>query len=1214
MKKKQMMLATATVPMLATGLVLPMGNESVVQKVQAEGTNEVQNQADVYKDGESLWQDKYNPWHMAFTGLNKEFQLVDTYYDGQKMVEDVRQSKTGVPFKKLKTESGKIFAYGLKQDALEGVFNQETGLVEKFPSAEKHPFGFLNTLYYSNPTTNLSRYNAINQMAEINGVLIATTGNPGSSTQYYSISRDNGETWENISDQMKSLGYFEKITLTDGKLTAQRVAGGKTIVSESTDGLTWSDKYAISSPYIGFDIYETESRIVAFINSTVYISENGGSTFSQQALPTGAAKPVFMNGKFVTFVQDDILYSEDGKTWKKATEPALDVRKIYADPIGKRFIALSKGYVSVSEDADTWTSLDMNLSFEPTGIVFDDELRQNKTLENKKTIVTANDSLPLGKKAWETDISQYLFRYTARPLQFPMEMKENHTLLGNYQDFFLRSGGKLIHGYLNNSGLQVWKENDNPSLNYYTNTRSNVHTGSLRMTSGTLVGTDKILTTFKESYQGVTNGIAIFDKEDLLEDNSVMKEVLPVEVQPLPVALGASPTLSFSGDGFMAVTAVRTSNNKTYTQAFISKDEGKTWEASNEVEGRVADVVVTEDGKIVLFGDTQWASGQPFISVSEDGGKTFENVTDIQTIGKTFEHTNRSGKHDVAYRDGVYIWNNVKPYRSTDLVNWTPIVATGSIDGSPNKNDVKYDPVKDAFILIGQNYIGLSKDGEKWRELLVHNHKLFENGGSSKYAYSLLNLTITSDYLSDIEIPKHDWQNKTPDVPEVKDESAPTASVSIGSDDWTNRHATIEVSGIEDEGEGFDYMVLPDGTISKEQGISFIVTENGSYSFKLYDKAGNMQEYIMDVKTIDKTPARVEVTPSTADWTKNGVSLSVTASDTQSGISYIELPNGEKVEAEKAEYEVSQNGEYTFKAVDKAGNELEYRYEVNNIDNTPATAVVESDITSPTKEDVVLSIKASDEESGVASITLPSGEIVEGDMAEVKATENGVYTFIVKDKAGNESTFTHEVKNIDREPGETTLTNLTSGWTNEFSAIEVQASDKGSGVDYIVTPDGDKVEADKFVFEASDNGVYTFTTVDKAGNEWTESISVTNIDRTVGTAKVTPSTTKSTNAKFGVTLSIEAKDAQSGVEFIILPNGVVISGDTANYHVHANGEYTFVVLDRAGNAWTVTQEVNNLKGNAYRAKQDPTGEVIYLPNGKVWKGKAPTPPKGLIGR
>ncbi|AJD93430.1 hypothetical protein JMA_41130 (plasmid) [Jeotgalibacillus malaysiensis] len=944
MKKKQMMLATATVPMLATGLVLPLGQESVVQKVQAEEASPSV-QSENYVDGESFWQDKYNPWHVAFTGLNQNVELVDAYYDGEKMNEDKRQSKTGIPFKKLKTESGKIFAYGLKQDALEGVFNQETGLVEKFPTVEKHPFGFLNTVYYSDPATNRHRYNAINQMAEINGVLIATTGTPGSSAQYYSISRDNGETWENISDQMKSLGHFEKITLTDNKLTAQRVAGGKTIMSESTDGLSWTDKYAISSPYMGFDIHETDSRIVAFINSTVYISEDGGSTFSQQALPTGAAKPVYMDGKFVTFVQDDILYSEDAKNWEKATESALDVRKIYADPIGKRFIALSKGYVSISEDANTWTSLDMNLPFEVTDIVFDDELRQNKIVENKQPLVTPNDSLPLGKKAWETDISHYLFKYSPRPLQFPMEMKKNHTLIGNPDDFFLRTGGKLINGYLNNSGLQVWKENDNPSLNYYTNTRTNIHTGNLKMTSGTLVGTDKILTTFKESYQGVTNGIAIFNKEDLLEDSPVQKEVLPVEIQALPVAPGASPTLSFSGDGFMGVTAIRTLNNVTYTQAFISKDEGKTWNASNEVEGRVADVVVTEDGKIVLFGDKKFASGQPFISVSTDDGETFENVADIQTIGKSHVHTNLSGKHDVAYRDGVYIWNNVKPYRSTDLVNWTPVVSGGSINNSPNRNDVKYDPVKDAFVLIGQNYIGVSKDGENWRELLVHNHKLFENGNYSKYSYNLLNLNITSDSLSDVGIPKNDWQNNSPDmpsVPEVKDESAPTASVAISSEDWTNSHATIEVSDIKDEGEGFDYMVLPDGTISKEQNISFVVTENGSYSFKLYDKAGNMQEYVMDVSSIDNTPATAIIEVDDSSDNKDEVTLSVKAEDGESGIESITLPNGDVVEAETVSFKVSKNGLYTFAVRDKSGNVSNFSYEVTTIEeettiNPPVT-------------------------------------------------------------------------------------------------------------------------------------------------------------------------------------------------------------------------------------------------------------------------------------
>ena len=1174
----------------------------------------------------------------------------------------------------MTTTTGKIFSYnngivqGLKP-TFDGIYNPETQEIDRFTNAN-HPFK-------SNATE-------INLMAEINGTLIAVNNVP--TTIYpYAISKDDGVTWEFKSRDMSKYGRFVNMYSENGKLVGQRELNGVTYISETTDGLTWVDRYSI--PAINLAIVDNGENVVAVSQTTSYKSTDGGKTFSTKANPALLKKPYVKGNQFVSWTTDNMVYSRDGVNWETA-EGGIGIIRVYIDKENDRFIGMNKDFVYLSKDGEKWTALDDNIDTKLEHIYFSPPNVPNRTVENKKIIKTLNDDLPLGKMFWDTNRDHYMFHYYEQPKVPLGKMKVNHVNRINWTDIYIRSNNRLIYGYRNYGGISAFKPVEYANhINYVGTGRS---TKGLYVSDTKLLSDGRIMATHSQSYNGITKGVAFFKESDFT-DGDDQKTVEPILHVSLPFTPGIYIPYQIVevGNGTIGVIARGTdTKNQPSTILYTSKDEGKTWETSSPMKGTINEHVVA-NGKIYLFGAMSSQSSNPVIHVSEDDGKTFTEINQFKGINENYSWNNPGGRGAVAYRDGVFVWNYRVPYISTDLVNWKRVFPVGNMISGVQEGDVVYDPINDWFLLSSSNYLGVSRDGENWRELMVH-HAMPAKIGDKNFFYR--EVTISSDEISKNGMPKAPWQGGSSTE---KDESAPTANIEVASKDWTNRHATIEVSGVEDEGEGFDYMSLPDGTISKESNISFVVTENGSYSFKLYDKAGNMKEYIMDVTTIDKTPATVEVEVSTDNWTKESVGLNLKATDTESGISYIELPNGERVDSntftyeavdngdylfkavdnagntkehivtiknidkeapqvqatasteewtqesvtlnisakdalsgvshielpngekvsnDTTEYTVSKNGEYIFHAVDAVGNKTEYRYEVNNIDNTPATAVVESDITSPTKEDVVLSIKASDEESGVASITLPSGEIVERDTAEVKATENGVYTFIVKDKAGNESTVTHEVKNIDREPGETTLTNLTSGWTNEFSAIEVQASDKGSGVDYIVTPDGDKVEADKFVFEASENGVYTFTTVDKAGNEWTESISVTNIDRTVGTAKVTPSTTKSTNAKFGVTLSIEAKDAQSGVEFIILPNGVVISGDTANYHVHANGEYTFVVLDRAGNAWTVTQEVKNLKGNAYRAKQDPTGEVIYLPNGKVWKGKAPNPPKGLIGR
>lgn len=1197
MKQKQMMLATATVPMLATGLILPMGNESVVQKVKAEGTAEV-TQSESYVNGESFWQDKYNPWDIYFLSKKSDGKFYDAFYDGQKMVSKPAKSTAGYLPRSMTTKSGKVFSFNNPtSENLDGVYDPKIGTFKTFGEGPVHPF----------PKTSSGRYPTLFNVAEANGTLVANGGFSASWSQnlYYSYSKDDGETWINISTDMAKYGFFRSITVKDGKFYAHREHGGNSYMSSSEDGINWKDEYSFPLSYVNLFVDgDNVTAITGYNVNVIYKSNDGGKTFSQHAKTQPNMQGVtYKDGKFIGYVGDKLYHSDDAVNWELTKASVNGIRQVYVDSKNDRFIILASNYVAISKDGEQWTKLDINIPENVFHLKFAESYEPLPIQEKKTVLKTVNDSLPLGDKFWEADTSHIFMSYINTPRQLPEGMSANHARLINPRDVHIKKDGKMIHGYRDIGGFTTYnieQSKYNPALKTYS--QAGQFTTGLRMTDAIVLKDGRIASTFMTSYKGTPKGIAFFNADDFTGEKR--GEVLPTDVVPISYK-NYTPVKVVEGDGYIGVLSIMLLNQK-YTSVFhVSTDEGKTWNMSNEVAGRMNDIEMTEDGKIVLFGDANLATGYPAIATSEDGGSTFENIQGIKGMTEDYGNIHRSSLHNVAYRDGVYVWSFGRPYVSTDLVNWTPVRPNGErtsqydIKGST----VEYDPINDAFVLSFENYLGISRDGLNWRELHVHNRSVSQ----TDFKYHFEGLTMTSDELTKNGAPVNNWQTETT----AKDETAPTASVAIDSEDWTSRHATIQVSGIEDEGQGFDYMVLPDGTISKEPNISFVVTENGSYSFKLYDKAGNMQEYVMDVKSIDKTPATIEVGSSTDEWTNQDVELTVVAKDEGSGVAHIELPTGEKIEGDTANLTVSENGEVVFKAVDKAGNESEYRYEVNNIDREAATATVEADVTSPTQGNVVISLQAEDAGSGVKSIELPDGTVVDSDMATFTAEENGTYTFVVTDKAGNVSEFTQEVTNIDREVGETTLVNETIGWTNEFATIQVEATDAGSGVDYVITPEGEKVTSESFEFEAEENGTYAFTTVDKAGNEWTESVTVTNIDKTVGSGQVTPSTTKPTNAKFGVVLTAEGADAESGMAYVILPNGVVVSGDKADYTVHANGEYTFVFIDHAGNSWSERVSVSNLKGNAYRAQQDPTSEQILLPNGKVWKGKAPQTPPGL---
>ena len=125
----------------------------------------------------------------------------------------------------------------------------------------------------------------------------------------------------------------------------------------------------------------------------------------------------------------------------------------------------------------------------------------------------------------------------------------------------------------------------------------------------------------------------------------------------------------------------------------------------------------------------------------------------------------------------------------------------------------------------------------------------------------------------------------------------------------------------------------------------------------------------------------------------------------------INLPDGSIVDAAQAKYTVDKNGVYNFSVRDYCGNILSYPVEVSNIDRLAPAADYEVMPGDWTNKPVTIRVTATDPEpedgyapSGVQSITMPDGTVVEGGTADFVAEANGKYDFIITDNGGN--TFT----------------------------------------------------------------------------------------------------------------------------------------------------------------------------------------------------------------
>lgn len=128
----------------------------------------------------------------------------------------------------------------------------------------------------------------------------------------------------------------------------------------------------------------------------------------------------------------------------------------------------------------------------------------------------------------------------------------------------------------------------------------------------------------------------------------------------------------------------------------------------------------------------------------------------------------------------------------------------------------------------------------------------------------------------------------------------------------------------------------------------------------------------------------------------------------------ITLPDGEEVYDKRYIYTATKTGTYTFHVLDNRGKITTKSVDVK-IDKIKPTLKIEPNTKEITNEDVVLSVRATDEGgSGIKRIRLPNGEYANKDNVQYTVKENGTYTFEVEDHAGNVTKESITINNIDK--------------------------------------------------------------------------------------------------------------------------------------------------------------------------------------------------------
>lgn len=348
---------------------------------------------------------------------------------------------------------------------------------------------------------------------------------------------------------------------------------------------------------------------------------------------------------------------------------------------------------------------------------------------------------------------------------------------------------------------------------------------------------------------------------------------------------------------------------------------------------------------------------------------------------------------------------------------------------------------------------------------------------------------------------------------------APEAGVTYSTRDLTNGSVTAT-------------LVLPQGCTAEV--TEHVFTANGTHTFVYTDAEGVQHTVDATVSWIDTTPPTATVTYSTQNPTNQPV-IATLGDFSEEGVEILSV-GGDS-------HTFLANDSFDFVIRDKAGNQATVTATVNWIDTEAPTATVTYSTTQPTAGSVVATI---------GQFSEPGVEVIsEGGLTHT-FTENGTFTFLLRDSAGNESQVPAEVfwiveseRNLWVEFDVTTPTNGPVTATLHG----VQEGDE-------VTSEG----GDSHTF--TENGTHLFQVVSPEGQEWTVDATVSWIDTQAPTATVTYSHEGWTSD--AVTASLTGLSEAVTFE----------DGSDGSHTFTENGSYTFRLKDAAGNTAEYTATVS----------------------------------------
>lgn len=544
--------------------------------------------------------------------------------------------------------------------------------------------------------------------------------------------------------------------------------------------------------------------------------------------------------------------------------------------------------------------------------------------------------------------------------------------------------------------------------------------------------------------------------------------------------------------------------------------------------GSIKNVKLTEPGK-----PPRYISNNTSITVTENGRYSVQAESDKGMIdGTSIEITNI---------------DNVTPDITVSLAN-TSWGKTASINiTSSDKNGiskVEYkDPGSSSWVTCTSNgTLNVTKNG-------VYTFRAVDTVGNVS-----VEKTVTVDKI---------------------DTTAPTLNLSLGT---TEYEKTVPINiGVSDSQSGIKLTQYKapnsNSWIACTGSTSITATMNGVYTFMAVDNAGNAIEKTIEVFNIDTTAPTISAVAGQS-WGKT-VPVTITADDQQSGLAKIEYlpPNGSWISLGTTKsFNATVNGTYKLRATDNAGNVSgEISLVVDKVDTTAPIISIVKDVNDFTQS-LNLDITVTDNSSTLSSIRFKkdSGQWENIDAKTRKTiTSNGTYTVEASDASGNNTTESITINNIDRDAPVVNINQDTS-W-GEVVELSFTVQDVDSNIKHTFDSQNCTLVGDKI--RVTQNGSYTMTSVDSAGNTTTTPFTVSKVDTVKPAIECDSVPTAPTNKD--VVIAYRTSDDLSGVSRVVNSKGVELPVN-GEVRFEVNDSETLTVYDNAGLSSSITITVSNI--------------------------------------